>query len=51
MSIKSVYLYFWYYSSRLVDIALSVVLNFVKLCKYCNFNSKVYFDNKFVTIF
>ncbi len=29
---------------------LFVVLNFIKLCKYCNFHSEVYFDNKFKTI-
>ena len=41
---------FWYSSSKLVHIALSVFLKFVKFCKYCNFHSEVYFNNKFVTI-
>ena len=43
------YLYVRYLSSKLVHIALFVVLNFVKLCNYCNFHSEVHVNNKFVT--
>ncbi len=50
MSIKCVYLYVRHSSSKLVYNALFVVLNFVKLCKYCNFRSEVYFNNKFVSV-
>ena len=50
MKFADFYFYFRYSSPVRVDIALFVVLNFVKLCKYCNFHSEVYFNNKFKSI-